>query len=315
MMSLAYPLTWDQEGLVQICCDSCGSDIAFQVAVRPDGLKVVECPRCGLAYVNPRPRDEQIVRLYQEGFAQKQKADPAGRGGHEDYLALAQGCWSLGRSWELDMIERLTPLNGRRVVEIGSTDELLSLARLRGAFTVGLEFSPCAPQAAPHRRRGDIRALSLKALQNPEQPFDVALALGVIERVVSPRRLLESIARLLKPGGLLALSTPNYRCSLPLGNRWRGFQACPEHLYFFSPLALLRLASDCRLSLILWATRNGSTVNGNGMFTAAIRSLVKKIPGATRLRRALEDLPWPPSWELFGQGYHLFALFRVNGHA
>jgi 2-polyprenyl-3-methyl-5-hydroxy-6-metoxy-1,4-benzoquinol methylase len=140
------------------------------------------------------------------------------------------------------------------------------------------------------------------------------LALEVIEHVVSPRRFLEAIARLLKPGGLLAVSTPNYRCSLPLGDQWLGFQSCFEHLYFFSPLALLRLAEDYRLDLVFWATRGSGVVHRQPTLSTSLRAFIKKIPGAARLYRALKAPPATEPWEYFGQGHHLFALFRLNGH-
>jgi 2-polyprenyl-3-methyl-5-hydroxy-6-metoxy-1,4-benzoquinol methylase len=315
MMNVAYSEIWEQDHLIEVACDSCGSEIAFRVAVRPDGLTVVECPCCGLAYVNPRPRDEHILSLYGEEYFQKNGANPACRVGYDDYLAFARGCWSPGRSWELDMIERVTPLSGRRLVEIGcATGELLSLARLRGAFTVGVEISAYAARAAKNRHRLDVRVGPLEALKLPAQFFDVALALEVIEHVISPRRFLEAIARLLKPGGLLAVSTPNYRSSLPLGDRWLGFQSCFEHLYFFSPPALMRLAEDYRMDLVFWATRGSGMVNRQNKVTTMLKAIIKKIPGAARLHRAFKAPPASEPWEYFGQGHHLFALFRLNGH-
>jgi SAM-dependent methyltransferase len=46
--------------------------------------------------------------------------------------------------------------------------------------------------------------------QMPREHYDVVLCLGVIEHIPhTPRLLLESIDRMLKPGGLLVIDTPN----------------------------------------------------------------------------------------------------------
>jgi 2-polyprenyl-3-methyl-5-hydroxy-6-metoxy-1,4-benzoquinol methylase len=177
-----------------------------------------------------------------------------------------------------------------------------------------VDISDYAAQTARERHNLNVQVGALEQVNLPAQSFDLALALEVIEHVVSPRRFLEAITRLLKPGGLLALSTPNYRCSLPLGNRWLGFQSCFEHLYFFSPLALMRLAADYRLELVFWATRGRGAVNGRSKLSSTLRALIKKIPGAARLYQTLKAPPASEPWEFFGQGHHLFALFRLNSH-
>jgi 2-polyprenyl-3-methyl-5-hydroxy-6-metoxy-1,4-benzoquinol methylase len=277
---------------------------------------VVECPRCGLAYVNPRPQDHIVARLY-DGPEYFQKPDP-GQGirlGYEDYEALAASCWTPDRAPELDLLEQVRPLAGCRLLEVGcATGELLALARDRGSCPMGVDVSPYAAQTARERYNLDVRVGALESLKLPAHSFDAALALEVIEHVVSPRRFLGEVARLLKPGGLCALSTPNYRCSLPLGDQWLGFQSCFEHLYFFSPLALMRLAADYDLHLVFWATRGDGAVNRENKLTAGLKTIIKKVPGATRLHRSLKALPAPLPWEYFGQGHHLFALFALNGH-
>ncbi len=315
-MSVAYSEIWEQGHLVQVACDSCGSEIAFRVAVRPDGLTVVECPRCGLAYVNPRPRDHIVTRLYDgPEYFQKPDSGPNLRLGYDDYDSLAASCWSRDRAPELDMLEQVRPLAGCRLLEVGcATGELLALARDRGACPLGVDVSPYAAHMARKRHNLDVRVGDLESLNLLAHSFDVALALEVVEHVLSPRRFFQEVARLLKPRGLFALSTPNYHCSLPLGDRWLGFQSCFEHLYFFSPLALMRLAADYGLNLVFWATRGSGAVRRGNKLAVALKTLIKKVPGAVRLRRALKSPPAPEPWEYFGQGHHLFALFKLNGH-
>jgi 2-polyprenyl-3-methyl-5-hydroxy-6-metoxy-1,4-benzoquinol methylase len=68
---------------------------------------------------------------------------------------------------------------------------------------------------------GDIQAIA-----HPDQSFDTVVSSETIEHVPDPRKALVELARVLKPGGRLFLTTPNYlgpiglyRLYLPLRGR------------------------------------------------------------------------------------------------
>ncbi len=56
-------MRWGREELVAVACDLCGGCEVTPYYVRPDGLEVVLCAACGLAFVLPRPRDELVQPL------------------------------------------------------------------------------------------------------------------------------------------------------------------------------------------------------------------------------------------------------------
>lgn len=56
-------MRWGHDGLVAVACDLCGGREVMTYYVRPDGLEVVLCAVCGLAFVLPRPRDELVQPL------------------------------------------------------------------------------------------------------------------------------------------------------------------------------------------------------------------------------------------------------------
>ena len=60
-----------------------------------------------------------------------------------------------------------------------------------------------------------------------------------IEHLPDPRRDLEELHRILAPGGLLTMNTPNESGLLRLlmGRYWFHYKP-PEHLYYFSPRTL-----------------------------------------------------------------------------
>lgn len=73
----------------------------------------------------------------------------------------------------------------------------------------------------------------------PAAHFDVIVAAEVLEHVPDARGLVRDIARLLRPGGLFWLTTPNARglSARLLGSRW-SVVSPPEHLQLLSPAGL-----------------------------------------------------------------------------
>jgi 2-polyprenyl-6-hydroxyphenyl methylase/3-demethylubiquinone-9 3-methyltransferase len=108
-----------------------------------------------------------------------------------------------------------SPLAGLRLIDIGCGGGLLSepLSRL-GTEVVGLDPAPAsiavarahaeATDAKPSYRLGTVEDLAREG-----EKFDVALAMEVVEHVADVGAFAAAAASLIKPGGLIALSTLN----------------------------------------------------------------------------------------------------------
>ncbi len=81
--------------------------------------------------------------------------------------------------------------------------------------------------------------------------FDYVTMDQVFEHVVDPLGVLEGVARILKPGGVVVMSFPNARGwgARVFGRRWINWHA-PYHLHFYSDRSLELLASRSGLKLI-----------------------------------------------------------------
>lgn len=109
----------------------------------------------------------------------------------------------------------LRVLRGIRILDIGCGGGLVSepLTRL-GAAVTGIDPAPESIAAARAHAASqgldiDYRAVRAEALADAGEQFDVVLCLEVVEHVPDVRAFLSLVASLVRPGGLLVLSTIN----------------------------------------------------------------------------------------------------------
>ena len=75
-----------------------------------------------------------------------------------------------------------------------------------------------------------------------ERPFDLILMLNLIEHVADPLAVLQAAFRMLAPGGVVLLKTPNYDsldARIFRHRNWSGYH-CPRHWVLFDRAALQR---------------------------------------------------------------------------
>jgi SAM-dependent methyltransferase len=112
----------------------------------------------------------------------------------------------------LRLIERFVWLPGRKVIDCGcgSGGYVMEFLK-RGADAVGVEYS--ADKVAQYGRQAEAPARvmrgNLEGLQFPAGHFDLALLNEVLEHVPNDAAALREIFRVLKPGGVLVIFSPN----------------------------------------------------------------------------------------------------------
>jgi SAM-dependent methyltransferase len=104
----------------------------------------------------------------------------------------------------------------------------------------GIDVSPHAIEAA--RQRGlDCCVSTLTNFHSPER-FDVITMLDCIEHLPEPQRDIGAAFELLRPSGILVITTGDIDTLTArlAGKRWR-LMTPPQHLHFFSKQSLTRL--------------------------------------------------------------------------
>ena len=84
-----------------------------------------------------------------------------------------------------------------------------------------------------------------------EQRFDLIMLLNLIEHVSDPRKVMRQVKKLLAPGGLILLKTPNWNAldaRVFRGASWAGLH-CPRHWVLFTMESFRGLSTAAGLSV------------------------------------------------------------------
>jgi SAM-dependent methyltransferase len=197
------------------------------------------CHHCGFAFVaDPWLAYDEI---YDERYYAGRGADPL-----VDYLGELEAPDRSIRSYEWDGIGQIIrdlagPSARVRWIDYGcGAGGLVRRMRAAGYEVVGYESSPVAVELS----RRNVPVVEAPDLPTVRESFDVVTAIEVLEHTVDPVQELRTIRSLLRPGGLLFLTTGNAAPFAARLTRWS--YVIPEiHISFFEPRTLdraLRLA-------------------------------------------------------------------------
>ncbi len=159
---------------------------------------------------------------------------------------------------KLDSLEGKT--KGRNILDIGcGCGFFLAAARARGWKTAGIDISQPAIDYA-----NTVLGLSVKHADSSDagfadNAFDVVTMWDVIEHLEDPVAVLAQARRVLKPGGIIVIETPNaeslfhglaglsYRLSLRTFRYLISRIYIPSHVYYFSRATLGDMLRRCGL--------------------------------------------------------------------
>jgi len=143
----------------------------------------------------------------------------------------------------VDAVRREGGLALQLGLDVGCGDGVLLHRLLRtGNRAIGVDVSldglQLAKQEIRRRRPGALELVQASAEHLPFESgrFDYVLATELIEHVLDPQRAVEELSRMLRPDGLLVMTTPHGRAGEP--------PRSPFHYREFEADALQRLLAD-----------------------------------------------------------------------
>jgi len=299
----AFLTQTDKPGMSDVAiCRSCGSvkldDLgacpplaANEFATPTDPGRLLRCQVCGLGQRHPVPDEQALIAMYRETPAD-----------HMDYRFEENGAWSLART---QLLARFAKVPAPTVLDVGCHT---------GGFLAGLPDSwrkhgiesAHEPIRIAHERHGVTMIGERLESIDPvwEQRFDAVTLFDVVEHLTNPRAGIERAARMLKPGGVLLLSSADFDAWTW---RWLGsshwYLQTPQHLGVISRRFLERVGRDRKMKLarfdaiphrhaarrlrwreaievIYWGMRQR-----NGPPYRVSRRLLQSIPGLRDLRQ------------------------------
>jgi len=239
-----------------------------------DFTNIVECADCGLIYETPRepePAIEQQYALVEDPTYERE---------------------ALGR------IRTFSKLLGRieiyvtsgKMVDVGCyTGVFLDLARQRGWQTLGVEPSLWAARKAREKGLTVINVPFRKAAL-PGESFDLVTMWDVIEHLHDPLGELRAIRRILRPDGILALSTMNVSCLFArlTGRYWPWYMRM--HLYYFTPDSITQMLKAAGFT-VLSVERHERVVSLRYLIEKASSLVAPLAPLGRRLGRPFGNVP------------------------
>lgn len=208
-------------------CPACGRS-EWTPDLAAGAHRLVRC-RCGLRALDRAPDATEALHDNENMY------------GAEEYNAwyrTMRDALTVRYRNDLDEIERLTRGRGA-ILDIGcSYGWFLQVAAERGWRTAGIEATDATARDA--RAAGlDVRTGTLEHAGYDTASFDVVCLWDVLEHVPAIDGFLAEIHRVLKPGGVLAINSPNIASVMArqAGADW-SWLLLPHHVWHFTPGAI-----------------------------------------------------------------------------
>jgi len=200
--------------------------------VTGESFEVRRCGVCSLALTWPPQPTPAMERYYPQGYY--------GSAGKKRFVGPVE---RLQRTLYRSRARRVEAAAGGRpgrVLDVGcGRGFLLDAFRRRGWRVEGTEMSATSSAHAREVLGIPVQIGALESLAMQGGSFDAVILWHVLEHVPDPRSLLDEVQRLLRPGGVLLLSVPNFGSpeARLAGPGWFHLDV-PRHCVHFSPDSL-----------------------------------------------------------------------------
>ncbi len=214
-----------------VACNLCGSDDYDCFHTLGDS-KIVKCRKCGLFYLNPQLEESDLKKLYDETYFLSEDSAVSGYDDYEsDQVNIAKTSHK-----KLKRIERYAPSKGK-LLDVGcATGIFPHVASERGWEAYGVEYSDYAATQTRKKYNLEVTTGTIHNTEYPDSFFECITMWDLIEHVPDPQKDLKKAFDLLKPGGVLAIMTPNVDSFIAKfwGKNWLLWNRT-DHLFFFGP--------------------------------------------------------------------------------
>ena len=216
------------------------------------------CDSCGFVFANPAPPTAVVSNFYNSDFYDNYRTLEETRIGEEPYFSVS------AYTDPVRLAGWLKCDKSASILDFGcGSGSFVALLRDKFGFenVEGLELNKKSASIALRHYALEL-ALDINDLK--QQQYDVVILFEVIEHITKPDEILSLCSRLLRPGGLLFLTTPSVR-SIP-GRYFPshcGHYTGPSHVSLFTETALTRLLARFRFEIERLEIDRNRSILGN----------------------------------------------------
>ena len=223
--------------MAAVKCNLCGSDDYRVIYSMPDArystnewFNIVECVRCGLGFINPRPTRLELPRYYPSSFY--------------DYFEDDREFHVRRYAAEAKFLKDVTSEHRKLLLDLGCANgDFPRFMRQLGWEVEGVEISKNSKPIS------DFKVYQQEFHDIPiyEARYDAITAWAVLEHVRDPMAYFKKAVQVLKPGGIFVFLVTNFKS---ISSRGLFLEDIPRHLYFFTEETINRYLAENGFDLI-----------------------------------------------------------------
>jgi len=211
---------------------------------------LLKCKICGMVQIYPLPDKKLLNTYYQQTYY---------GAGRLKFISAVEKAVVLANKYRANKIVKyITKVPSHKktiskILDIGcGRGLLLNAFKKKGFDCFGVEREEFT---STHEDKLTIFKKDLKDIGFKTVSMDVIVLWHVFEHLIDPTKTLEELTRILKPGGLLVLSVPNFNSfqSFYFKNHWFHLDL-PRHHYHFSLKNLNMLLNKNNYTIIYKST-------------------------------------------------------------
>jgi 2-polyprenyl-3-methyl-5-hydroxy-6-metoxy-1,4-benzoquinol methylase len=244
-------------------CPICGSREATFAARGPDfdchscgdqEFTMVRCARCATFYLNPRPALEALAQIYSANDYYSYDFETAGN----PVVLKARLQRNIKKARSISAALQ-SPVSESTVLDIGAGDGALLEAFAGCGYRPENLHGSELDEAAVRKicSKGFVgHCVRAEEMSFEDQTLDVVTMMQVIEHVAAPPELLSILHRMMKPGGILCLETPNmdgWDRRFFSRRTWGGYHF-PRHWTMWDPATMRQMLDRAGFEVISVST-------------------------------------------------------------
>lgn len=234
--------------MVKLKCQVCGAREA-SYAFEKQGYNFIRCLQCRHQQLHPIPSEQALDEVYQQGFGRA-------RDGNEKARCFAE---SATGEYPLQVFRQMNLDRESVILDVGCSfgyDLFAFREKNQCPHVYGVEISAAARKIAREALNIEVHP-SVDSLAHLGLKFDFIFLKHNLEHHRIPLESLQTIWRVLKPGGVVLVGVPNRRSINGFwGKRWE-WVTPPIHIHYYSQESLNYLLNKVGLRPLWTKTRQG----------------------------------------------------------